>query len=146
MGRNNAPNFVSGGNILPCHFVKVSTTADNTVLVATDGSTSHGDITCGISQEGVRNPPGLIYNLTGSESGTVYAAIAGDPIEVFSEGDVCLLVAGSGGWTSGDKLKSDSAGGGISASAGDNVGAFAMSTVNSGEKGRVQIISGTGKI
>lgn len=133
MPRNNAQSWIAGGTIQPSVFVKVSTSADNTVLQATAGSSSHGDQVIGISQAGSYDPPGFIGSATD-------AARAGLPIEVFALGDVCLLLS-SAGWTAGDYLKSDANGNGITSSTtGDNIGAQALSTVLTGAYGRVQIL------
>jgi hypothetical protein len=74
-------------------------------------------------------------------SDTTIAAEANDPLQIFSLGDVCLLTAGSGGWTAGDYLKSDSSGRGITASStGDLVGAIALQAASgTGVQALVQV-------
>lgn len=132
MARNNSKPLIAGGTINPATFIKVSTVADNTALASTDGSSSHGDLIIGIAQVGTHDTPGVSSN--------TYAATTNQPIEYFAEGDVCLLKAGSGGWTAGDNIKSASDSTGITASSGDNVGAKAFQTVNAGEYGVVQVM------
>ena len=113
--------FTANGNIKPSRIVKQDATADFKVLQATDGAGSAGDLGIGISQEGNRRLP-----LTGYDSD--YAAIAGEEMQVYTEGDECFLVVGAA-VTNGDKLKADSDGRGITASvSGDQVVARALQT------------------
>lgn len=132
MAQNNvSPQLKAGGNILPHTFVKPSATADNTGLQC-----GANEQMLGISQEGLRDAPGL----TGASS---YAAIDGDTVKIYGLGDICLLKAGSGGYTRGDRLKSDATGGGVpiaGTGANQNVGAIALESAAAGELGRVQII------
>ena len=133
MSRNQSPQLVAGGNISPSTFVKVSTAADNTALQA---GANEGII--GISQVGLHQPPGV----TGSDA---YAAVAGENIEIFGLGDICLLKSASG-WTRGDFLKSDANGLGVTiATSGvmQNIGAQALESAATNEFGRVQIIIST---
>lgn len=127
-----APNFKAGGTINPSRFVKVSTAADNTALQA-----GAGDYPIGISTPSQKLPP------TPENSGSTQAASSGDPIMIFGLGDICMLTAGSGGFTSGDKLKPDSSGQGITATTGAFFGAIALETAASGALGRVQVVIGT---
>lgn len=124
-------NVVAGGNILPYHFVKLSTSANNTVVVA--GS---NDIVFGVSKVGQKYAP------TAANT-NYYAAESGDGIEVYGPGETCMLVAGTGGWTAGDFLKSDTNGAGVTITAtgttAQNIGARALETVSAGEYGRVEI-------
>lgn len=132
---NNQPVFKANGTIAPSVFVKIDTSADGYVIQATDGSSSHGDVAIGISQPGMKRPPGV------AGSDTTIAAEAADPILVYSLGDVCLLTFG-GTVTRGDYLKSDANGKGITASTtADNVGAIALQSGTSGTKGLVQIVN-----
>ncbi len=93
------PGQVAGGTIAPKRFVKMSTSADNTVLQATAN-----DRCDGVSQQGQRDAPGL----TGSDA--VVAAAAGDQIDTYTPGDLCYVVAGASGCTRSVWVKSDSAG------------------------------------
>lgn len=124
-------SLLAKGNIPFASFVKVDTGNDNAALVATANS-----VNVGISQEGTHDAPGL----TGS---TVYAAATGQNLTIYSLGDVCRLLAGSGGWTRGQLLKSDANGAGVPAtSVGDNVSAVAIESASTGEYGRVQVVFG----
>lgn len=118
--------FRAGGTIQPSTFVKLSTSADNTVLAA--GS---GDLPIGIATPSAKLVPA--FSQTGE------AADSGDSVTVFGLGEVCLLLAGSGGLTHGDLVKSDSNGAGITASGGDKVGAFCLSNASAGNFARVQV-------
>ena len=129
--RNQSPSLIAGGNISPSTFVKLSTSADNTGLQA-----GANDPPIGISGVGTKQPPGV----TGSDA---YHAHSGEAIELFGCGDICLLLAGSGGFTRGDRLKSDASGAGVTeASSGaiQNVGAIALESTTSGAYGRVQVL------
>ncbi len=99
---NTPPNLMANGNIYPCRFVKLDTSADFKVIQATANS----DI-LGVSQEGSNYPP--LSDLSVS----AYAAQAGQNIRLFGDGDVCLVTAG-GVITRGDKLKSDANGKAVS--------------------------------
>lgn len=132
MPRNQSPNLIAGGTIQPSRFVSVSTTHDNTALQT---SITQQPI-IGISQVGPRDAPGL------SGSGT-QAADAGNPIEIFGVGDICLLqAAGSGGFTCGSWLTNDAVGQGRAATIGGTqyVGAMALETTTAGLFGRVQVV------
>lgn len=132
----SGPNFLAKGNISPCRFVKVAS-ADFGVTQCAAGT----DKPIGVSQIGTRNAPG-----TAADDG--FAAIDGEGLKVFTEGDECLLEAGSGGWTRGDYLKSDGSGKGVPltlaepGTAVNFMGAEALESVSAGEFGRVQIKCG----
>lgn len=132
MARNQSPLLVAGGDITTHSFVKVSTAADNTALQA-----GANEQVIGISQVGPKEPPGV------SGSSTL-AAAAADHIQVFGNGDICLLRAGSGGWTRGDNIKSDASGNGVTAATTgttvQNIGAVALTSAAENELGTVQII------
>lgn len=113
------PRWVSSGNINPCRFVKVS--GDNTVAQA-----GAGEFTCGISQEGTKKPP-----LPGETN--VYAAEAGDSLEVFGPGQETQLELG-GTVVAGDMLKPDANGKGVAAASTNYYGAVAKHGGASGEK------------
>lgn len=91
--------MVAGGNIPPSRIVKLSTAADNTVLVSAGATT----VNIGVSQQGSRRPPG-----TGDDDG--YAAIAGENIGIYGPGSGVALVEIGGTVTRGDALTSDSNG------------------------------------
>jgi len=130
--RNQAPLLEAGGDIGVSVFVKLSTSAGHTALAA-----GANEQVIGISQVGPKEPPGL-------EGASALAAEAGDPIQIFGLGDICLLKAGSGGWTAGDNLKAGTAGVGVvAASTGttvQNIGAVALTDAAEDEYGLVQII------
>lgn len=131
MSNNVSPQLVSGGNISPATFVKLSASADNTALQA-----GANEAVIGISQPGTKDAPGL----TGASA---YAAEAGDNMQIFGLGDICLLKAGSGGYTRGDRLKSDASGNGVpiaESGVAQNVGAIALESAAASEYGRVQIV------
>lgn len=127
----NNPNFVAGGDIRICRFVKQSTSADYTVLEA-----DANEQTIGISQEGTNDAP-----TSGASS---LAAASGDPVAVYGLGDVCLLTIGSGGVTRGGRLKSDADGKGVAvATTGttiQQIGARALESAAENELCRVQIV------
>lgn len=92
------------------------------VLGAADGTATQAaastDKLFGVSQPGTRNTP---YSTL--DDG--YAAQAGENINIFGLGEVCMLQIGTGGCQPGDRLTADADGKGIIASAGDNYGAIA---------------------
>jgi hypothetical protein len=130
--RNQAPLLEAGGDIGVSVFVKLSTSAGHTALAA-----GANEQVIGISQVGPKEPPGL-------SGASALAAAAGDQLQIFGLGDICLLKAGSGGWTAGDNLKAGTAGVGVvAASTGttvQNIGAVALTDAAGDEYGLVQII------
>ncbi len=74
-------------------------------------------------------------------SNSGYAAISGDSLRIFGQGDDCLLTLGVGGATAGDLLKSDANGAGVTASTGNKAGARALQTGAAGEKIRVEVVN-----
>lgn len=63
-------------------------------------------------------------------------AASGKRVELVTVG-FASLIAGSGGWSEGDDLTSDANGAGVTASAGDEVNAKALSNVAEGQVGLV---------
>lgn len=124
------PSFIANGNILPSSFVKIDTTAAMPSVVQASAAT---DILIGVAKESTDQPP--IPQL----SGTQYAAVAGENCRVYQVGDSCLMTAGSGGWTAGDRLTSDASGNAITASGTNTVGAIALMTTPAGALGRVRV-------
>ena len=112
------PNLIAGGTIRPSRFVRIDATAAKTCR--------EGSATCqviGISQTGTNYPPlSDIYSTTN-------AATNGQYVQLFGDGDVCLLEAGDS-ITTGDRLKSDSVGSGVTilttGTTNQNVGAVAL--------------------
>lgn len=125
-----APNFMANGNVTVCSFVKADSTSgvNKKVLLCGDNERP-----IGISCEAGKLPP-----MSGFVSDPIYAAVQGDPLLVYTLGEPCLLVIGSGGCVAGDRLKSDSSGYGVKiASSGttiQQIGAVALATAASGEK------------
>lgn len=136
------PNAVGGvpsilsGDVKPSRFVKWDDARDFATKQA--GS---GDVPSGVSQEGSKNPPGLVEAIGGTES-VVYAGRTGDTINIYRAGDLCNLRAGTGGsgWDAGDFLKPDADGAGVPATSGDFAGATALHAVGAGEVGSVLVI------
>lgn len=127
------PAFIASGNINPARFVKIS----GEFSVAQSGA---GEEIIGVAQEGSLAPPGIAEALGGSQ--TYYAATSGKTLKVFGLGDVCVVIAGTGGCTAGTKVKSDADGKAVNVgtSAGTfNVGGIALQTVNAGEKCLIQV-------
>jgi hypothetical protein len=122
-----SPNLRANGAINPCCFVKLDPTEDNACLQATTGT-----FPIGISQEGTQ-----LFNVTQA------ATQAGDQMALFGLGHICLLVYG-GTVTSGDLLKPDANGNGVTAAVGSGsyYGAIALESGSSGVKGRVQVMMG----
>lgn len=117
---NTPPHLMANGNIRPSRFVKLDTSADKKVVEGT----ANAQI-IGVSMEGTNYPP--LNDL----SITAYAAEAGQYMQMYGDGDVCLLEAGDA-ITMGDRLKSDSAGRGVAiATSGttiQQIGAVALQT------------------
>lgn len=128
------PTMAAGGTIRRCRFVKLDTTANNTLLEA-----DANERTIGISQEAGREA--AIPSVTADPP---EAAQDGDHLQFHPPGDWCLLEAGSGGWTTGDRLKSDADGKGvIIATTGttiQQIGAVALESAAAGELGKVLVV------
>lgn len=127
---NPAKYFSANGTIRIARFVKLDTSKNNNVIEGT----ANAEV-IGISKEAGNRAP-IPENTTDPPN----AAIAGESVEVYQVGEECLLFAGSGGWTAGDRLKSGSAGEGLSlAGTSGRVGAIALETVSANEYGLVQV-------
>lgn len=132
---SRSPNFIASGNINPSVFVKVDPANNFAALQA-----GVGDQPVGVSQEGTRNPPGVL----GSDG---FAAHAGETLTVFGEGFECLLTFG-GNVTAGDYLVPDASGRGITlvpATGLNKYGAQALESGVLGEKRRVVVMNGVFK-
>ena len=129
---NYEPSFkVGGATIGPCLFCTLDTTTDEQVIQSVAG-----DLPIGVSQEGMRDTPGL----TGSD--TTVAARSGDTgMRVIGLGNEAMLTCG-GTVKPGYLLKSDSSGRGISASSNDNYGAVALQAGTTGVKIKVIVRPG----
>lgn len=121
----------AAGNINPCRFVKVTTSENKRVEEADANET-----VIGVSQEGAQDAP--------IPSASTLAAEDEDSLDIRGPGRVCKLVAGGGGWTAGDRLKSDADGKGVTiATTGttiQHIGAIALESVSAGEKGDVLVV------
>ena len=127
------------GNILPNTWVKFDSSTPSPFAVI-QSTTLSGEIYA-ISQDGSFYPPGLLNN-----PATLYAGIAGYPIQIYVANDICLLVTGSAGWSEGDLIQSDATGAGITFTPGSTAGwygAIGMTVQASGDLGRVRVIGPT---
>lgn len=102
VSRNMVPNYVAGGTIPPRRFVRLSTSAERTILLGTDSAPI-----LGVGPRDVKYPPGTV----GSDD--TIALVSGDPGVVYGPGEIALVTAGSGGVTKGAVVGSDSVGLGI---------------------------------
>ena len=123
--------IVAGGDIRPARFVKLSTSADFTVLEA-----DANEVTIGIATNATQDAP--IPSADGD------AAEAGDQVHVNPIGSVCLLEIGSGGVTRGANVKSDGDGKGVLAATtgatAQNVGAIALESASENEFAKVLVV------
>ena len=120
----------ANGNIAPSRFVKTDTTGDGLALQA-----GAGDKILGVSQAGTRRTP---YG--GLDDG--FAAIAGEDLEVFVQGEHNVMLELGGTVVAGDRLKSDANGKGITTTTtGDEMGAATDVAGTSGQVIPVRMIS-----
>ncbi len=122
-------NAAATGNINFATFVKLDTTADNSVLQASSGS-----LPVGVSSEAIYNAP-----ITGANS---YAAVAGQSCRVYGPGCIVNLQADASGFTRGDKLKPSADGNGYgttTTTSGDLYGAIALESAPAGALARVLV-------
>lgn len=129
-----SPHLIAAGNIYPSRFVKIDTTAGASHKgLQADANAK----TIGISHPGTYLAPLSDYAPAG------YHAIAGLPIGLFGDTDVCLLEAGDT-IVQGDRLKSDANGKGVpiatSGTTIQQVGAVALESGAAGELIRVQVV------
>lgn len=125
-------SFMANGNINPCRFVKLDTTASFKCLQA-----GANEAILGISQVGTQDPPGV----TGS---TAYAAQAGRELQVFMAGSRTLLDIPAAGCTAGDRLGPDADGKGVVVTPGAGtdywVGAIALQTLSAAGQAEVEVV------
>lgn len=114
----------ASGDIYPSRFVKKS----GSYTVAQAGA---GEAAIGISHEGAKATP-----LPGNST---LAASSGDPLNVYSDGDNCLLEAGADGIAAGAYLKADSSGRGVVCSSTNPYFAIVERGGDTGEKMQVLI-------
>ena len=133
MSQSNAnyASLVAGGNVNPCRFIKLDSSADFQAVLATAAT----DDLFGISQDAQRTAP-----ITGASD---YAAVSGESLPHYENGSVCLLELGSGGATRGNLLVSDGSGKGVVAASSGTalqcIGAQALESGSAGEFIRVKI-------
>ena len=124
----------AGGNITPSRILVTSTATANRVIQATGATVQP----VGISQRGTRNTP--------YQSGTAtlddgFAAIAGENLTIFSNGDTCALELG-GTVAIGAALMSDGSGRGITATTTNYTVAVASKAGVLGDLIEVQVLIG----
>lgn len=133
----DAKAYRANGTIRVARFVKIDSSDNNSVLEA-----DANERVLGISQIGGRTAPIPTVTTDPPE-----AAQSGEDVNVHLEGEICLLYAGTGGWTAGGLLKSDADGAGVAidetAGNKEEAGARALATVSAGEYGLVQVASRT---
>lgn len=124
-------SFMANGDIYPCRFVELVTTAGLTGRVTQCGA---GEKVYGISQMGLRRDPYI------ETSGR--AAISGELIGVFDDGEECALELG-GTVTQFDRLKADANGKGVvTVTDRDEYGAIALVSGVSGDQIKVKVQRG----
>lgn len=123
-------NGTANGTINPSRFCITDTSVSN----AFDQASANSQFLIGVSQEYSKNAP-----IPGASQ---EAADAGDPVFVYSVGEVCLLQSTTAGWTAGDRLTSDANGNGVTASGTQYYGAIARSTLSGAGLGNVEVTLG----
>lgn len=122
----------AGAAIGAALFVKLSTAADNTALVADTNAPI-----IGVSSEAAQNAP-----IPGASANAAVAA--GDQLNIHPIGSVCMVTAGSGGVVRGGELVADSDGTAVArATTGttiQNVGAIALQSAAAGELVEVLVV------
>lgn len=126
----SSPNYLANGNIYPCRFVKIDSTAGKNFSVIQSAAAS--DKSIGVSQVGTRLAQ--IEGLTA----TAYAASAGDNLRVFGPGEQCLVEC-AGTITQGDWVTADADGKAVAITVSGTVchAAFALESGVSGDFIRV---------
>jgi hypothetical protein len=117
------PNWIAGGNIYPATIVTNVGQAEETVVQATSSSVPY----VGIAQEGTYYAPGVVGS-------TTYAAVSGQELRVFQDGEVALCVSDTT-ITAGQSIKSDSVGFGTPVVSSDSVGVFVVGRAIEGTTG-----------
>lgn len=125
----NNPTYVAGEDLAPARFVRRSTSENNAVLYADDGTAP----LVGVTHNGTREAP--IPSV--SES---LAAQDGEPVRVHGIGDRCEVEAGDT-ITDGAELTATTDGAAVVATGGDYVGGIAERGVASGELVWMQVVS-----
>lgn len=125
----NNMSYVAGEDLAPCRFVKRSTTEDNTVVYADDGTA----VIVGITFNGTRAAP--IPSV--SES---LCAADGEGVRVFGPGDRAEVTLGETITAANLNLTASTDGVAVAASSGDFVAAIAERAASSGEKVWCQVV------
>jgi len=125
----NNPTYVAGEDLAPMRFVKRSTTENNAVLYADDGTVP----IVGVTHNGTREAP------IPSVSDSLVAA-DGEPVRVHGLGDRCEVEAG-GTITDGAELTATTDGTAVVASAGDYIAGIAERGCSSGDNVWIQVVS-----
>lgn len=100
----NFPGMVAGATIAPKRLLKLSTSAEFTLIHNAAATTA----CIAVSGEGQKVAPGL----PGADS-AVHAEAGDQLLDILGPGNVVKLVAGSGGVTKGANVESDSVGLGV---------------------------------
>lgn len=115
--------FRAGGNIYPCRFLTLGGSSSLDFVVVQSGT---GELPIGISINHTRR------------FDSDYAAVSGDSLAAFGDGQFAQLELGSGGCVAGDKLGPDTNGKGIVVTTAD-VGAVAYETGAAGDIIKVKV-------
>jgi hypothetical protein len=103
-------SYTANGNISVSTIVKFDSTSPFRVIQATAAS----DYLIGVCSESVDKAP------IPQDTSTQYAAIAGEDLKVYLNGDHASLTAATGGNTAGDLLTSDGSGNGLTTTTATN--------------------------
>ena len=123
---------VAAGNIIPCRFVKLDTTAPGTVLQAGAGTRPYG-----ISHPGTRNIPG---DGLGMDDG--YLAISGENVAIHGPPAKDVMLQLGGTVDEGDFIMPSTNGLGIVVAANNDIyGAIAMKAGAAGDLIPVQVVA-----
>ena len=130
---NTPVHLKAGGDIYPCRFVMLDTSADHTGLQATANG-----VIIGVAQEGSNYPP--LNDLVTTHK----AATSGEYFRLYGDGDQCLVEAGEA-FDRGTRLKADANGKAVAilttGTTRQNIGAVALaSAAAAGEKIPVQVL------
>lgn len=122
--------YRASGQIAIGTFVTIDPANDFSVSQATSGSVPHG-----IAALAAEDVPQGSNSLNAADG-------AGDSLQVFTVGEQCRLLIGSGGVSPGDFIRSDNSGAGVKASSGQYYGAVAVQAASQGAYGRVYVVLG----
>jgi hypothetical protein len=125
----NNPSYVAGEDLAPARFVKRSTSENNAVVYADDGTA----LIVGITRNGTREAP--IPSVT-----ETLAAEDGEPVMVHGLGDRCEVELGETISTDGVELTASTDGVAVTATGGDYVAAIAERNGTSGDTIWVQVV------